>query len=523
MNEVQMTTDTQESKCRSKRIASNTIVLFGRMLLLTVINLYTVRLVLKGLGEEDYGIYNTVAGVVTISACISSVLELSMQRYYAISMGKNNSLRLQEIFSSSINIIFALAVVILILFETLGLWFLNTQLIIPDTRMTTTQWIYQFSLLAFLCSILQIPYTAAIFAHEDMGIYAGVSTIDCLLKLIVALFISTRPDNGLFFYGSGLMLTAIIIMLIYIIIGRHRYSECHYRIPKSKRLYINILFFSSWALYGSVANVGIVQGSIILLNLFFGPVIIAAFAVSLQISNAFNTLSNSMVLAFRPAMIKAYAEKNYHYLNQLFTVSNKFLLYVLIAIALPLTIEMRTILGLWLGEVSDGMLLFSRLIIIYVVCIVLHHPITIIMQASGRVREYHFPVESLTLLCLPLTWLFFRMGLPSFFVYVSMIAVAIMAHLVRLQRLNCYYREFSIRVYIFNFIVPAVVIITTGSAVAVYFHSQMNPNLLRLFAVTAITFLVNTLLVYLIGTNKQEKQLLTYMFISPIINRLWIR
>ena len=152
MNEVQMTTDTQESKCRSKRIASNTIVLFGRMLLLTVINLYTVRLVLKGLGEEDYGIYNTVAGVVTISACISSVLELSMQRYYAISMGKNNSLRLQEIFSSSINIIFALAVVILILFETLGLWFLNTQRQQRTSRITIKNYSSQISQSTILAS-----------------------------------------------------------------------------------------------------------------------------------------------------------------------------------------------------------------------------------------------------------------------------------------------------------------------------------------------------------------------------------
>ena len=523
MSEVNLNNDSMETTSRSKRIASNTLVLFGRMLLLTLVNLYTVRLVLNGLGKEDYGIFNTIAGVVTISACISSVLELSMQRFYAIAMGERDTTRLRDIFSCSVNIILVLALVILLLFETVGLWFLNTQLVIPAERMATAQWVYQFSLIAFLCSIVQIPFTAAIFAHEDMGIYALVSTVDCLLRLTVALLIGTVAADGLQFYGFGLMLTALVILTTYASIGRLRYAECHYRLPKDRKLYKSILFFSSWALYGSLANVGIVQGSTILLNIFYGSIIVAAFAVSLQINNAFNTLSNSMVLAFRPAMIKAYAERNFHYLNQLFTVSNKFLLYVLTAIALPLIAEMGTVLKLWLDHTDADILLFARLIIVYVVCIVLHHPITIIMQASGHVRQYHFPVESVTLLCLPLTWVFFRLQQPSYFVYVSMVLVSVMAHLVRLYCLSRYYREFSIGEYLRAFLLPAFFVIGIGTLFTAFLHYQLPDGMLRLLTVIVLSPAALALLVYAIGMTRQEKQLLTRMFLTPVMNRLWTR
>lgn len=520
---VEQPTAGQDTQCKNRRIASNTLVLFGRMLLLTLVNLYVVRLVMKGLGEEDYGIFNTVASVVTVSVCISSVLELSMQRFYAIAMGEQDKLKLNAIFSSSVNIVLVLSLLILILFETAGLWFLHTQLVIPASRMAAAAGVYQFALITFLCTILQIPFTAAIFAHEEMGIYALVSTADCLLRLSVALLIGHFSVDPLLLYSGGLMLTAMFIFMTYAAISRHRYAECHYQRPHDSTLYKSILFFSSWTLYGSLANVGIVQGSTILLNIFFGPVIIAAFAVSQQISNAFNTLSNSIVLSIRPAMMKAYAEKNFHYLNQLFSVSNKFLLYILLAIGLPLIAEMDTVLTFWLGDVSPNMILFARLIIVNVICLTLHHPITIIMQASGRVQQYHSSVESITLFCLPLTWLFFLIGCPPFFVYIAMLTVYIMAHVVRLYCLRRYYPEFSLSNYLWAFICPAIVVVALVALSALIIHTHLHSGLFRL----ALTFSVIPLLVllsaYLLGMTVQERQLVSTLFITPLKQRLWNR
>ena len=212
-------TPIKETYSKSRRIASNTFVLFARMFVLTIINLYAVSLVLNGLGKEDYGIFHTVAGVVTTSICISGVLEISMQRFYAIAIGNHDIKKLQEIFSASMIIILILIVVILFLFETVGLWFLNNQLVIPDGRMATTQWVYQFSLFAFLFSIFQIPFTSAVFAHEEMGIYALVSTLDCLSRLSVAIIICNIQADRLFYYSAGLLSIAFLVCLLYISIG----------------------------------------------------------------------------------------------------------------------------------------------------------------------------------------------------------------------------------------------------------------------------------------------------------------
>jgi O-antigen/teichoic acid export membrane protein len=509
----------QNSYSKSKRIASNTLVLFVRMFILTILNLYAVRLVLKGLGEEDYGIFNTIAGVVTLSSFISGVMALSIQRFYSIALGKKDHQGLKDIFSASINIIIVLSIIILIIFETVGLWFVQTRISIPLERMEATLWIYQFALFSFICSIVQIPYTAAIFAHEDMGIYAFVSTVECALRVLVAALIGKVIMDGLVFYGLGLVVAAIIILLMYMWFGMKNYEECHYRYVKPSPLYKHLLTFSGWTMFGSIANVGLIQGSVILLSMFFGPIINAAFGIALQINNAFQSLCNSMVIPFRPAMIKAYAEKQFNYLNQLFSVSNKFILYVLMAVGLPVFFEMESILKLWLGDaVNQNIVLFSRLIIIYIICLAMHNPITIIMHALGRVKEYHLPVESTTLLSLPVSWLLFRLGLPSHCILFSMIGVCLAAHLMRLLCLRRFYDMFSIRKYFIFLIVPGLLIMLVGILIYYALLKNMEQTYLR----TILTFLIlPTIIValsYFIGMNRQEKDIVI-RFIKKIYTR----
>lgn len=306
---------------RSKRIASNTLVLFARMLILTFVNLYTVRWVLAGLGTEDYGIFNAVAGVVTASTCISSVLALSTQRFYSFAMGKGESDRLKEIFSVSLNIVVMIALVLLVLFEIVDPWLISTQLTIPVERMEAAQWILQFSLFSFIFTLLQIPFIGAVFANENMGYYALISTIDCIVKLLIAYYIGMTGGDDLVYYGAALMLEAFMVMLLYIIIARRKYPECKYTIVKKKTLYKELFSFSGWSFYGALAGVGMTQGSTIILNVFFGPIINAAFGIANQIYNAINTLTNSVVIAFRPAMIKAYSSNENGYLEQLFLLA----------------------------------------------------------------------------------------------------------------------------------------------------------------------------------------------------------
>lgn len=492
------------------------MVLFVRMFLLTILNLYAVRLILRGLGEEDYGIFNTVAGVVTLSSFLSGVMALSIQRFYSIALGEKDEQKLKDIFSSSINILAVLSFVLFILFEIVGVWFIRTHIPIPAERADATWWIFQFALFAFLFSIMQIPYTAAIFAHEDMGNYAFISTVECVLRVAVAFLIGKIMMDNLVFYGMGLMIVAIIVFLMYMWYGYKHYIECHYTHTKNHILYKKLLTFSGWTMLGTIANVGIIQGGIVLLGMFFGPIINAAFGIALQINNAFQSLCNSMVLPFRSAMMRAFAEKQLDYLDKLFSVSNKFIYYILLAVSLPILSEMKSILHLWLGDdINQNTILFSRLIIIYMICMAMHNPITIIMQASGHVKEYHLPVESATLLCLPITYVLFRLGLPSYSVFYSMIGVCMIAHIIRLICLNRYYERFSFSKYIISFIIPALFITIVGGLIAFGLHRYINNVLIQFIIVALLSPLVVFILAYLFGISQQEKDFMK-QFIKTI-------
>jgi O-antigen/teichoic acid export membrane protein len=505
---------------RNKRIASNTIVLFVRMFVLMIINLYTVRIVLNRLGDIDYGIYNAVAGVVTATAFISGVLALSIQRFYSIALGKGDYITLHKIFSASINIVIGVTIVLLIIFETVGIWFIKSHMTIPIDRLEPAIVLFQFALFTFFLSIIQIPYTAAVFTHEDMGIYALISTIECLGRLLVALLIGICFIDNLIFYGLGLFFVSIIISGIYIYIARRRYDECHYHVVNDFKLHKQILTFSGWTTFGSVSNTLMIQGSTILINIYFGPLINVAFGIALNINNAFMTLTNSMVLPFRPQMIKAYAQKNYGYINSLFSISNKFIFYILIAVAAPIISEMNLILKLWLGNVSHDTLIFSQFIIIYIICISIHNPITTIIHASGHIKEYHLPVESITLLCLPITLLLFHWKCPAYYIFFSMIGVVILAHIVRLICLRIYYKPFSIVNYFKLFIVRAIIISIIGGIITYLLHSQIVNTGLRTISVATISPISILTLTYCFGIDHNERLTInkyTNTFIKKII------
>ena len=220
---------TELNNNRSKRIASNTLVLFARMLIITCVNLYSVRWVLNGLGTIDYGIFNAVAGVVTASSCISSVLALSTQRFYSYAMGQGNHEQLKEIFTVSLQIVAILSAIIIIIFELLGPWFVSTQLTIPAERLGAASWVLQFSLFSFIFTLLQIPFIGAIFSNENMGIYAIASTLDCIVKLFIAYMIGKTNADNLIFYGAAMMSEAFLLMVFYMLVAYRKYPECKYQ------------------------------------------------------------------------------------------------------------------------------------------------------------------------------------------------------------------------------------------------------------------------------------------------------
>lgn len=481
------------------------------MFVVTILNLYILRIVLGSLGKQDYGVYSTIAGFVTTAVFFNTVLALSVQRFYSYAIGEQQAGRQTEIFTASVNIVATLSLCIFLFMETCGLWFVDTQLVIPPDRSGAALCVYQLALGTFICSLAQIPFTAAIFANEDVNLYAIISIAEVTLKLVAAWLIGRTSADGLIFYGAALFVVALLTLCAYVTIGLRRYKECRYRRVSDRSLYRKLISFSGWTMLGSVSNVGMFQGSIILLDMVFGPLATVPFAIAQQINNAFNALGNSMLLAFRPAMIKAYASKQYNYLNKLFIASNKFIAYMLTLVGVPLFMEMDFILALWLGDVTQQDILFARLIIIFVVCMALSGPLTVIMQASGFIRQYHLPVESVTLMCLPVTYILFRMGLPPHSVFYSMIGTCLLAHVVRLLCLRHYYPRFSLRQYVSSLVVPAVLIATVSAAVAASLHTSVSTLWLRVIAVAIATPAATGLCVLSFGISQQERQLLVSM------------
>ena len=495
----------------SKRIATNTLLLFVRIFVVTILNLFILRIILNSLGKQDYGIYNTIAGFVTTAVFFNTVLALSIQRFYSYAIGERRAERQTEIFTASVNIVAALSLCIFVFMETVGLWFADTHLVIPPDRTAAAFSAYHLALGTFICSLAQIPFTAAIFANEDANFYAVISIIEVTLKMVAAWLVSQTSADGLVFYAAALFAVALLTLCAYAAIGLHRYKECRYRRVTDRQLYRKLISFSGWTMLGSVSNVGMFQGSIILLDMVFGPLATVPFAIAQQIYNAFNALSNSMLLTLRPPMIKAYAARQFDHLNHLFDASNKFITYMMILVGVPLFMEMDFILTLWLVDVTQQDILFARLIIVFVVCMALSGPLTVVMQASGYIRQYYLPVESVTLMCLPLTYILFRSGQPPHSVFYAMTGTCIAAHVVRLLCLQHYYPPFSMRHYVAALVLPALLVAVITAAVAASLHTRIITPVLRTVVVAAASVATTVLCVLLFGIDKQERQLLVSM------------
>lgn len=498
-------------KSKSAGVAQNTVLLYLRMIIVMLINLYAVRVVLKALGTEDYGIYNVVAGVVTLMSCVSSVLSMATQRYYSFAMGENRHADIKYIFSASLNIYIVLSIVVVILGETLGLWFFNTNLIIPESKLASAHIVYQASIISFIVTLIQVPYSAAVIAFEHMGKYAMISTIDCLLKFLSALILFIIPYDRLMIYGIALLVGQLIILTLYLCVCKKNYDVCCYTLSNNRKFYHILLSFSGWTLFGSIANVGMMQVNTILLNMFFGPCINAARAISLQVYNAITAFCNCFIMALRPPMIKSYAEGDYTYLFKVFELSNKIIYYCFVIISVPMYLEMDTILNIWLTEVTPETIVFSRLILIYTVLVSLHNPITILIQATGNVKDYYVPVEIFTILSVPVTYILFKYGFSAETSAIIMILAALCSHIVRIVCLKRQIPKFSVSNYTFKFILPAFFITTVVFFICNVFHNNYHEPYKRLFFITIESVAITPVLVYLTGLTFPEREFLKYM------------
>jgi O-antigen/teichoic acid export membrane protein len=420
------------SESNSKQVAKNTLYLYFRMLLLMLISLYTSRVVLNTLGVSDYGTYYVVGGVVTLFSFLNKAMSTTVQRFLSFEIGKNNIDRLQKVFSCSVIIHYLIAVLIFILAETIGLWFLNSKMVFPAGKLDAANWVYQFAVFATLIGVIQVPYNAAIIAHEKMSFYAYVSIFEAILKLVVVFVIQVVSFEPLKSYAVLTFFVAVFIYSWYRIYCYRNFKKLHFITPKDKTLYKELVSFSSWSLFGSIANIGFRQGINIIVNIFFGVVVNAAMGIANQISNAANQFVTGFQTAIYPILTKTHAEGSKSSQWNLIFQSSKFSYFLLFFISLPILINTEYILKIWLKMVPDYSVSFCRLILIGAVIDSISGPLWVTIFATGKIKLYQIVVSSILLANILFSYIFVKIGFsPESILYIRMV-LYLFALLVRM-------------------------------------------------------------------------------------------
>ena len=416
----------------NKRIAKNTLLLYIRTLFVLLISLYTSRIVLEVLGVADYGIYQVVGGLVAMFSVVSGSLASAISRFITFDLGKGDIEHLKRTFATSVNVQFVIALLVFILGEIIGVWFLNYKMNIPVERMEAANWVLHCSLLTFAINLISVPYNSCIIAHEHMKAFAYVSIVEVSLKLAVVYMLLVTSFDKLSTYAVLLALIAILIRLIYGIYCKRYFEECSYHFVLDKQITKEMAGFAGWNFFGNTAYIFNTQGVNILINLYFGVVVNAARGIATQVESAVMQFVNSFTTAINPQITKSYASGNLNYMFLLVCRGAKYAYFLLFLFVVPITLEADTILSIWLKTVPDYAPLFLRLSLFGTLMTLLGNTMLTAVSATGNIRKYQLWVTVVGCLVFPLTWIAFKMGLPVYATYLIYIGIYFVLIFVRL-------------------------------------------------------------------------------------------
>lgn len=488
----------------NKLIARNTVLLYFRMFLTMGVSLYTSRIILNTLGIVDFGIYNVVGGVVMMFSFLNASMSSATQRFLSFELGRNDYIQLKKVFSMSVNIHAIIAVAVLILAETIGLWFLNTKLIIPIERIEAANWVFQFSILSFMVTIMSVPYNATIIAHERMKIYAYVSIAEVILKLIIVFALIWLRYDKLKIYSILIFFVTALIWLLYKVYCKRNFIETNYKFFWEKSLYKTLMNYAGWNLFGNLASVTMGQGVNVLLNLFFGPAVNAARGIAFQVRSAVNGFVSNFQIAMNPQIVKSYAADDIKYMHQIVFQGAKYSFYLLFILALPIILETEIILKLWLKIVPEYTVIFTRLILINILIDCISGPLMTSAQASGKIKKYQTVVGSLLLLILPMSYILLKMEFPpQITLYVS-IFISIIALFARLWIISPLVK-LSIVKFSQNVLIPIFLVVGVSIIFPLIVILSINQGLSRLFAVGISSVLSVIFFIYWLGLKREEK------------------
>lgn len=490
----------------NKRIAKNTMMLYFRQILILLVSLYTVRIVLDTLGIQDYGIYNVVGGIVSFFSFLSSSMASATQRFFSFALGQKDFDKLKRTFSVNLLIYGAIAIIALLLLETVGLWFINKQLNVPPERFESASWIFHLSVFMFITTIFSTPFMAIIIAHEDMQIYAYVSIVEAFMKLGVVFLLVHLPWDKLELYGLLTFIVSVIITGIYIYICVRKYMECQFRkFYWDKELLNEIVGFTGWTLFGQITSVGRNQAVTILLNQVFNPVVVAARSIAMSVTSQINIFSNNFNVGLYPAIIKSYANNDKTQLFSLVFNGSKITFFLMWVFALPMFLEMDTILNVWLLNPPPEAVLFTQLALVEVLITSISLPIATAARAPGKMKMYELILGCIQILIFVGSWIVLKMGGAAYSVFVVAIAANLVMFVVRLVIVRVLI-GIQLRPYFQQVVIP-VVLVTIVSVIPSYgMHYLLPKGFIFSCIIGFMSILFTSLSMYSIGLDKMTRE-----------------
>lgn len=489
----------------NKRIAKNTIFLYIRMMVVMLVALFTSRVILNTLGATDYGIYNVVGGIVTIVSFLNSALGASTSRFLTFALGEKNIQKQKSTFGACLNLHIGIALLVLILGETVGLWFFYEKMVIPEERMVAAFWVYQFSILTTMVSFTQVPYNASLIAHEEMSIYAYVGLYEAISRLIIAYLITISPIDKLVFYGFLFLINTIVVQLFYRWYAVKHFEECRFSLVKDKALYKRLLSYGGWDLFGNLALVCQGEGVNLLLNVFFGPVVNAARAIAFQIQGAVTQFVGNFMTAVRPQVIKNYAEGNVDKMYTMTFYAAKFSYILMLALVVPIIYEIRFILGIWLGDaVPEETALFAVIVLMTYTWRTFHIAALMPYHAIGKIKTGNVTIGSLMIATLPIGYVLLKCGCPAYSVFLAIFAVEIVS-MFAIYWLIHRYEYFPYKYVFTKILIPCGLVTVFTIIVPAFITHLMNDGWARLIIVGIATEFSLLLSALYLGLNKEER------------------
>lgn len=494
------------NSANNKRIAKNTVILYFRTIIILFISLYTSRVILNALGVEDFGIYNVVGGMVAMLGVLSNALSSSISRFLTFELGKGDKKRLNTIFCTSVNIQIGISVVVLIVGEILGVWFLNYYMNIPPERMTAANWVLQCSLATFCVNLMIIPYNATIIAHEKMDAFAYISIFEAVLKLVICYAIIISPYDRLIVYALLLLFTALIIRIIYGIYCSKNFEECHYKVIFNRPVLKEMAGFAGWNFFTNSAYVFNTQGVNLLINIFFGVTVNAARGIATQVEHAVMQLVNSFTTALNPQITKNYACGNKEAMVSLVCRGAKFSYFLMFIFALPVLIETEYILSLWLKIVPPHAVNFVRLAIIASMINIVGKTGYTACMATGNIKKYVLWITPITCLVFPLSWIAFEFGGASEMPYIIYAFVYIVNELVRLRMMK-ELLDFPVLLFVKKVIGKVAVVTVASVSLSLLIPILMEPCVGRMIFSTVVSLSTAIVMVLLLGLTRVERHI----------------